>query len=208
MKKSKKAISILLSLLMVLSIFTSIPFQTMAATTQDINVGASSAKESIVYKSNDEYIEVADFGNSDYVDLDSSKEIYYKIYIDYELFYGSTLQLKVKSLESGSINTSSISIGKPSSYGLNQYVPVDLSDYSGKIELSIWVVLGNGQKVYDDEPVKLNVYSKIASGTCGDNLTWQLFDNGTLDINGTGEMYDFNRFADEGADNAIPWKNY
>lgn len=208
MKKSKKAISVLLSLLMVLSIFTSIPFQTMAATTQDTKVGASSAKESIVYKTNDEYIEVADFGNSDYVDLDSSKEIYYKIYIDYELFYGSTLQLKVKSLESGSINTSSISIGKPSSYGLNQYVPVDLSDYSGKIELSIWVVLGNGQKVYDDEPVKLNVYSKIASGTCGDNLTWQLFDNGTLDINGTGEMYDFNRFADEGADNAIPWKNY
>ena len=197
MKKSKKAISVLLSLLMVLSIFTSIPFQTMAATTQDTKVGASSAKESIVYKSNDEYIEVADFGNSDYVDLDSSKEIYYKIYVDYELFYGSTLQLKVKSLDSGSISTSSISIGKPSSYDLTQYVPIDLSDYSGKIELSIWLVLANGQKYYDGEPVKLNIYSKIASGTCGDNLTWQLFDNGTLEISGTGEMTDY--------DNCGPW---
>lgn len=193
---------------MVLSIFTSIPFQTIAATTKDTKVGASSAKEAIVYKSNDEYIEVADFGNSDYFDLDNSKEIYYKIYIDYELFYGSTLQLKVKSLDSGSISTSSISIGKPSSYDLTQYVPIDLSDYSGKIELSIWVVLANGQKVYEDEPVKLNIYSKIASGTCGDNLTWQLFDNGTLEISGTGEMTDFNRFAEDGDNNAIPWKNY
>ena len=30
-----------------------------------------------------------------------------------------------------------------------------------------------------------------ASGKCGDNLTWILDDNGTLTINGTGEMYDY-----------------
>ena len=209
MKKSKKAISVLLSLLMVLSIFTSIPFQTMAATTQDTKVGASSAKESIVYKSNDEYIEVADFGNSDYVDLDSSEEIYYKVNIDSEIFSGSTVNLKINSIDSGTVSTSSISIGIPSGYyKLVQYVPIDLSDYSGKIELSIWLVLANGQKYYDGEPVKLNVYSKIASGTCGDNLTWQLFDNGTLEISGTGEMYDFNVFSSEDKEDYLPWREY
>ena len=31
----------------------------------------------------------------------------------------------------------------------------------------------------------------IASGDCGDNLTWVLDNNGTLTISGTGEMYDF-----------------
>ena len=29
------------------------------------------------------------------------------------------------------------------------------------------------------------------SGTCGDNLTWTLDDNGTLTISGQGEMYDY-----------------
>ena len=194
---------------MVLSILTSIPFQTMAATIQDTKVGASSAKESIVYKSNNDYIDVADFGNSDYVDLDSSEEIYYKVNIDSEIFSGSTVNLKINSIDSGTVSTSSISIGIPSGYyKLVQYVPIDLSDYSGKIELSIWLVLANGQKYYDDEPVKLNIYSKIASGTCGDNLTWQFFDNGTLEISGTGEMYDFNIFSSEDKEDYLPWREY
>ena len=30
----------------------------------------------------------------------------------------------------------------------------------------------------------------VASGACGDNLTWTLYDNGTLTISGTGVMYD------------------
>ena len=33
----------------------------------------------------------------------------------------------------------------------------------------------------------------IASGTCGENLTWVLDSNGTLTISGTGAMYDYNR---------------
>ena len=37
------------------------------------------------------------------------------------------------------------------------------------------------------QPVKAET---IASGTCGDNLTWTLTDSGTLTISGTGEMYD------------------
>ena len=31
----------------------------------------------------------------------------------------------------------------------------------------------------------------IESGKCGDNLTWKLYDNGTLRISGTGKMYDY-----------------
>jgi len=31
----------------------------------------------------------------------------------------------------------------------------------------------------------------VAEGTCGDNLTWTLDDNGTLTISGTGDMYDY-----------------
>ena len=38
------------------------------------------------------------------------------------------------------------------------------------------------------QPVKAET---IASGTCGDNLTWTLTDSGTLTISGTGEMYDY-----------------
>ena len=37
------------------------------------------------------------------------------------------------------------------------------------------------------QPVKAET---IASGTCGENLTWTLTDSGTLTISGTGEMYD------------------
>ena len=33
--------------------------------------------------------------------------------------------------------------------------------------------------------------SEVASGTCGDNLTWVLTDDGTLTISGTGEMWDY-----------------
>lgn len=38
------------------------------------------------------------------------------------------------------------------------------------------------------------------SGTCGDNLTWTLAEDGTLTISGTGEMYDY-----EIVDNLSPW---
>ena len=34
-------------------------------------------------------------------------------------------------------------------------------------------------------------YGTVASGTCGDNLTWELTDYGVLTISGTGAMYDY-----------------
>ncbi len=45
----------------------------------------------------------------------------------------------------------------------------------------------------------------IASGTCGDSLTWTLADTGTLTISGTGEMYDF--YYDNGVW-TNPWMSY
>ncbi len=41
----------------------------------------------------------------------------------------------------------------------------------------------------------------VANGTCGDNLTWTLTDDGVLTISGTGEMYDYS-FSDP---NWTPW---
>ncbi len=42
----------------------------------------------------------------------------------------------------------------------------------------------------------------IASGKCGDNLTWTLDENGTLTISGTGEMYNYEY------DSTAPWSNH
>ena len=41
--------------------------------------------------------------------------------------------------------------------------------------------------------------SAATSGTCGDNLTWTLDDNGTLTISGTGDMPMWNSSGD------VPW---
>ena len=41
----------------------------------------------------------------------------------------------------------------------------------------------------------------IASGTCGENLTWVLTEDGTLTISGTGSMYDFEYME-------TPWYSY
>ena len=35
----------------------------------------------------------------------------------------------------------------------------------------------------------------VASGTCGDNLTWVLTEDGTLTISGTGPMKDYNSYV-------------
>ena len=42
----------------------------------------------------------------------------------------------------------------------------------------------------------------VATGTCGDNLTWSLSDDGTLTISGTGDMYNYNDVAPY---NISPW---
>ena len=46
--------------------------------------------------------------------------------------------------------------------------------------------------------------AEIASGTCGENLTWVLTDDGTLTISGTGAMdtYSYSR------ENFEPWHQF
>lgn len=44
-----------------------------------------------------------------------------------------------------------------------------------------------------------------SSGTCGDNLTWTLDDNGTLTISGTGEMTNYNTTSSSGNTGYAPW---
>ena len=43
----------------------------------------------------------------------------------------------------------------------------------------------------------------VDSGTCGDNLTWKLTDEGELIIEGTGDMYSYGSY-----DNITPWWTY
>lgn len=64
----------------------------------------------------------------------------------------------------------------------------------------------------NDEPVEItefteqevSVYSEgmIATGTCGDNLVWEIDNNGMLTISGSGELYDY-----ELTEN-VPWNEY
>lgn len=44
--------------------------------------------------------------------------------------------------------------------------------------------------------LNVNAASVEASGTCGDNLTWELTSDGTLTISGTGEMTDYKAYGD------------
>ncbi|MCD8019517.1 MAG: leucine-rich repeat protein [Clostridiales bacterium] len=50
-------------------------------------------------------------------------------------------------------------------------------------------------------PINTDAASTVASGTCGDDLTWVLDDEGTLTISGTGEMESYGRAY------MVPW-NY
>ena len=45
-----------------------------------------------------------------------------------------------------------------------------------------------------------------SSGTCGENLTWSLSDDGVMTITGTGEMDDYEGFSFDGDGNYAPWR--
>ena len=72
-------------------------------------------------------------------------------------------------------------------------------DYGGDIT---WVPLNEGNHSYEDGICVYCGAKEITTigGTCGDNLTWTLDDNGTLTISGTGEMYHYDEDA--------PWLGY
>ena len=43
------------------------------------------------------------------------------------------------------------------------------------------------------EPEAVPQASAVAGGICGDDLTWTLYNDGLLQINGSGDMYDYPR---------------
>jgi hypothetical protein len=49
-------------------------------------------------------------------------------------------------------------------------------------------------------PMTIFAATVVASGTCGDNLTWEFDESGTLTISGTGDMYDYK-------ENRPPWSS-
>lgn len=58
-----------------------------------------------------------------------------------------------------------------------------------------------GKKETTVEAETLPVLGILASGTCGENLTWELDDGGTLTVEGSGEM-------EENYSNCYPWFDY
>ena len=66
-------------------------------------------------------------------------------------------------------------------------------------------VMQEGSKTIVDsegkDVVKASIISSVASGTCGDKLTWTLDAEGTLTISGEGTMYDYGRVN-------APWYEY
>ena len=53
-----------------------------------------------------------------------------------------------------------------------------------------------------EDEIALLEATVVASGKCGDNLTWTLYEDGTLAITGTGAMYDF--YGSSSKD--VPWR--
>ena len=73
---------------------------------------------------------------------------------------------------------------------------------SGGTLVNSGTLSGNGiLDVQDGGNYSDDTVTEVASGTCGENLTWVLTDDGVLTISGEGEMYDYNPFADDYA----PW---
>lgn len=205
--KSKKLISIILAVLILFSSFTMLPFSVVAKTVNTETASATS-NEAIVYKENGVYTNVAYFNNDDYVKVNGLKDLYYKLYLDCELVVGATVHFSIYYRSVGIRTEKTTVIEKTPYCTKTTYVPIDLTEYGGKTDVKAWVVLANGQKILENETVKLNIEYIIASGKCGDNLNWTLNRNGELEITGTGKMYDFSYYASSGEKNYVPWHNY
>ena len=73
--------------------------------------------------------------------------------------------------------------------------------YSGTQTQWNLISVGNANEPLVNAGIHCDPYAPVASGTCGENLTWSLDGYGTLIISGSGDMQDFG--ADDS--NAAPW---
>lgn len=207
MKILKNLISTMIVVSILFSSFTMLSFSAVAKTVNTETASATS-NEAIVYKENGVYTNVAYFNNDDYVKVNGLKDLYYKLYLDCELVAGATVHFSIYYRSVG-ISTEKTTVIQKSPYcTYTTYVPIDLTGYGGKTDVKAWVVLANGQKILENETVKLDIEYIIASGKCGDNLNWKLNRNGKLEITGTGKMYDFSYYASNGEKDYVPWHDY
>lgn len=207
MKILKNLISTMIVVSILFSSFTMLSFSTVAKTVNTETASATS-NEAIVYKENGVYTNVAYFNNDDYVKVNGLKDLYYKLYLDCELVVGATVHFSIYYRSVGIRTEKTTVIEKTPYCTKTTYVPIDLTGYGGKTDVKAWVILANGQKILENETVKLNIEYIIASGKCGDNLNWTLNRNGELEITGTGKMYNFSYYASSGEKNYVPWHNY
>ena len=78
-------------------------------------------------------------------------------------------------------STTPPTIGYYSFVGVDMFVYVPTGSVAAYKEAEHWSEFANIQAIV----------SLVSSGTCGDNLTWELTDDGKLTIEGTGAMYSY-----------------
>lgn len=77
-----------------------------------------------------------------------------------------------------------------------------ISLFCGNAWATDQIETGKAKKQENVSPTTMNV---VDSGTCGQNLTWVLDENGTLTISGTGAMHDYWEVRN---DDSPPWVKY
>ncbi len=103
------------------------------------------------------------------------------------------------SLTSVTIGNGVTSIGSSAFYYCES---LEIVYYSGSEEQWNNITIGSNNNPLKKSTIIFNYKGGatiIASGTCGDNLTWTLDYDGTLTISGTGAMYDWSYSSD------VPW---
>ena len=75
----------------------------------------------------------------------------------------------------------------------------EISGFDSTVPGTITVTVTYGELETTFDVTVLSSVTLVDSGTCGDNLTWTLDEEGTLTISGTGAMYDFDY---------APWESY
>lgn len=53
----------------------------------------------------------------------------------------------------------------------------------------------------------ITAFASTGSGTCGDNISWELDDSGTLTLTGSGAMCDY-AYSSSGGDDVSPWREF
>ncbi len=119
------------------------------------------------------------------------------------VFYTRVGSILVKAERDGYYDSASINIQSAKKIKLQMMFEYDSSSGGGSDDENIsWDDINLGGIIGDIDPGEIVDPGKlIDSGSCGDNLTWALYDSGLLKISGYGEMEDY-WYAN------TPWYNY